>query len=229
MLPPRKFISFNWPICKLHGHFGQFRWFLSKIFSRYLYLYFFICACACPCLRLGLISSSASSRLALVSHYAILCIHFMILVNCNKLCIIAVPESINVCQRPHIKIHLIEINSFCTQVCSNTPLLITYPKACEYLHNKEETDLLSNLVTELKVTECNKSSLTIFMQNQVIIITFNNVWAPLMSGHILGISDTCFVKDVWHSPVHSSWRACGSDFCVEIARLIPLHFITFIQ
>ena len=39
------------------------------------------------------------------------------------------------------------------------PLLITCPKASDYLYNKEEIDMHSNLVTESKVTECNRMSL----------------------------------------------------------------------
>ncbi len=42
------------------------------------------------------------------------------------------------------------------------PLLITCPKASHYLYNKEEIDSHSNLVTESKVTECNRISLTSF-------------------------------------------------------------------
>ena len=43
------------------------------------------------------------------------------------------------------------------------PLLITWPKASDYLNNKEEIDLHSNLVAESKVTECNRISLTIIL------------------------------------------------------------------
>ena len=37
-------------------------------------------------------------------------------------------------------------------------------KATDYLYNKEEIDMNSNLVAESKVTECNRTSPTIFMQ-----------------------------------------------------------------
>ena len=36
------------------------------------------------------------------------------------------------------------------------PLLITCPKASDYLHNKGEIDMNHNLVTESKVTKCNE-------------------------------------------------------------------------
>ncbi len=68
---------------------------------------------------------------------------------------------------------------FCTQVCCNTPFQShTHPKASDYLHNKEEMDLHSNLVTESKVTECNRISLQFLHKNQchrinqVTIISF---------------------------------------------------------
>ena len=45
------------------------------------------------------------------------------------------------------------------------PLLITWPKARDCLYNKGEIDMKSNLVTESKVTECNRMSLTILCRN----------------------------------------------------------------
>ncbi len=37
------------------------------------------------------------------------------------------------------------------------PLLIPFPKASDYLYNKEEIYIHNNLVTESKVTECNSN------------------------------------------------------------------------
>ncbi len=47
------------------------------------------------------------------------------------------------------------------------PLLITCPKASDYLYNKEEIDMNCNLATESKVTECNRMSLTILAQKSM--------------------------------------------------------------
>ena len=47
------------------------------------------------------------------------------------------------------------------------PLPITYPKASDYLYNKEEIYMNLNLVSESKVTECNRKNLTIFTQKSV--------------------------------------------------------------
>ena len=123
-------------------------------------------------------------------------------------------ETCHFFQRPHIKNHSIEINNFHTQICCNTPLLITQPKSSNYLHNKEEMDLHSNLVTESKVTDCNRITLTIFTQKSMPqdeiksqSLLFNNVCTPLVSGHISGISGTCSGKNIWRSPVHSSCRS----------------------
>ena len=46
-------------------------------------------------------------------------------------------------------------------------LLITWPKASDYLYDKEEIDVNSNLVTESKVAECNRMSLTFFTQKSI--------------------------------------------------------------
>ena len=129
-----------------------------------------------------------------------------------------------------IKIQPIEINHFCTHVCCNT----LYPKASDYLHNKEEIDLHSNLVTESKVTECNRIR-TILTQKSMShdeikksqSLLFNNVCAILMSGYIPCISGECSGQVVWRSPVQSSCRACDIDFCARIVRLIRLHSVTF--
>ncbi len=47
------------------------------------------------------------------------------------------------------------------------PLLVTWPNAIDYFYNKEDIDMNSNLVTESKVRECNRMSLTIFMQKSM--------------------------------------------------------------
>ncbi len=47
------------------------------------------------------------------------------------------------------------------------PLPITCPKTSDYLYNKGEFDMNLNLVTESKVTECNRMSLTICTQKSV--------------------------------------------------------------
>ena len=58
------------------------------------------------------------------------------------------------------------------------PLLITFPKASDYLRNKEEMDLHSNFITESKAMECNRISFQFVHKkqchkmNQVTIITF---------------------------------------------------------
>ncbi len=94
------------------------------------------------------------------------------------------------------------------------PFLITYPKARDNLYNKEETDLHSNLITESKVTDCNRISLYHVMFSQKSMsqdgitpqsLFFNNMCALLMSGHISVISDACSGQDVWR-PVHSYCR-----------------------
>ncbi len=48
------------------------------------------------------------------------------------------------------------------------PLLITCPKAIDYLYNREEIDTNHNLVTESKVTKCYRMSLTICTQKSVL-------------------------------------------------------------
>ena len=104
-----------------------------------------------------------------------------------------------------------------------------YPKACDYLHNKEETDLQSNWIKSHRI------SLTIVMQKSMSqdelksqsLLSKNNVCALLVPGHISGIStDACSGQCIWHSLVHSSCRVCGIDFCIKIVRLILLHSVT---
>ena len=46
------------------------------------------------------------------------------------------------------------------------PILTTCQKVSGYFYNKEEIDMISNLVTESKVRECNRMNLTILCRNQ---------------------------------------------------------------
>ncbi len=77
-------------------------------------------------------------------------------------------EICHFCQSPHIKIQPITITHFYAQVCYNAPILMTCPKASDYLHNKEEIAMNHNLVTESKVTKCNIMSLTIVTLTSVL-------------------------------------------------------------
>ncbi len=47
------------------------------------------------------------------------------------------------------------------------PVLITFPKACDNLSNKEEIDMHRNLVTESKVTECNRITQKSMSQDEI--------------------------------------------------------------
>ena len=87
--------------------------------------------------------------------------------SCQKILTWTAKETCHFCQRPHVKIQTIKITNVCTQVCCNTLLLITCQKASDYLHDKEEIGMNSNLVTESKFTECNRMSLTICTQKSV--------------------------------------------------------------
>ena len=72
------------------------------------------------------------------------------------------------------------------------PLQITCPKAGDYLCNKEEIDMNNNMVTESKITECNRINRKSMSQDEIKksqSLLLNNVCAFLMPGHILGISD----------------------------------------
>ncbi len=61
-------------------------------------------------------------------------------------------ETCHFCQRQHIKIQNIEIKKIMyTFYMLQYPLLITCLKASDYLCDKEEIDMNSNLVTESKV------------------------------------------------------------------------------
>ena len=85
------------------------------------------------------------------------------------------------------------------------PLLITCPKASYYPYNKEDIDMHSNLVTESKVTECNRIAQKSMSQDEIKksqSLLLNNVCAFLVPGHISGISDACSGQDIWRSPVH---------------------------
>ncbi len=84
-------------------------------------------------------------------------------------------------------------------------LLITWPKTSDYLYNKEEIDMNSNLVTESKVTECDRIAQKSMSQDEIKkseSLHLSNVCAFLMPGHISGTSDACSGQDIWHSPVH---------------------------
>ena len=69
------------------------------------------------------------------------------------------------------------------------------------------TFITALLVTESKVTKCNRMSLPSFKQksmsqdeiNQSQTTIFNNVYVLLVPGHIPGISDACSGQAVWHS------------------------------
>ena len=68
--------------------------------------------------------------------------------------------------------------------------------------------MYSILVTESKVTKCNRMSCPGFTQksmskdeiNQTQTTMFNNVYVLLVPEHIPGISDACFGQVVWRSP-----------------------------
>ena len=110
------------------------------------------------------------------------------------------------------------------------PLLITWPKASDCLYNKEEIGKHSNLVTESKVTECNRLTLTILCRYQChrMNLSHNHYFS------IMCMPSSCldtFQASLTHAldklssvvlgrPVHSFCRAW-------IVRLILLHSMTF--
>ena len=62
---------------------------------------------------------------------------------------------------PHIKIQPLKLNNFCTPYYNHIP-----KSKSDYQNNKEEIDTHSNLVTESKITECNRMSLKVLHRNQ---------------------------------------------------------------
>ena len=72
------------------------------------------------------------------------------------------------------------------------PLLIACPKASDYLYNKEKIDMHSNLITESKVTECNRIPQKSMSQDEIKKLqsfVLNNACAFFVPGHISGISE----------------------------------------
>ena len=108
-------------------------------------------------------------------------------------------------------------------------LLITRPKASDYLYNinKGEIDMNSNLITESKVTECNRMSLTIFTQksmSQALQEEYGQDYVRRLV-HALEIPEMC---PGWRKTLFKSndcdflISSCDIDFCA-----ILLHSVTF--
>ncbi len=109
------------------------------------------------------------------------------------------------------------------------PLLITCPKASDYLYNKEEMDMNHNLVTESKVTKCYRMNLTVLLQ------ALQGEWTRLRQKsfpeHVSEMPGMCPDTRRAHTLSESNdcdlISSCDIDFCIKIVRLSLLHSVTF--
>ncbi len=81
-------------------------------------------------------------------------------------------ETCHFCPRPHVKIYIyfFFLHTGIKRLCCIPLTNHNSPKQVLSL-NKEEIGMISNLVTESKVTECNRMSLKIFTQKSMPIFT----------------------------------------------------------
>ena len=103
----------------------------------------------------------------------------------------------------------------------------------QFFYNKEIYMNL-NLVTESKVTECKRISLTSFTQksmSQVLQQEWTRLCQTSFPEHVSEMPEMCLDTRDAHTILKSNdcdlISSCHIGFCVKMVRLILLHFVTF--
>ena len=103
------------------------------------------------------------------------------------------------------------------------PLLTTCPKASDYLYNKEEIDMNSNLVTESNVTECYRIQFTEINvtgseKGEWTGLRQSTSWPGYASEMPKMCLDTRRAHTILKSNVCDLISSCDIDFCIKIVR-----------